>query len=650
MYIYKEFNLQPKQYINDIAHEMDLHNGINLLIADVGTGKSYYFSKLTNTYFSAPLVSIVSSVDGTDVQTWNALVSRVHGAVDKTVFNNKTLVIDEIHGLYADYSYKASVIRELVAVFPYFKSVVLMSGTVKQEYLNSMPIDRVYRVIKPSQATKEVIRFNYKQQGKAVLESLIMQNKNCRATKRKTIALVNDIKLCKRIAQSYGDKALVVSSEVKETPEVQAFFQSKMMGDYELIIGTDSIREGLSIEDDLDEVDIFIYGHTDPDGIEQFTNRFRNVRYTKSLHYITPVRDSKTLKDFDIEVYTDDAERLATAITEAYRAFRDDTFREHFRTQYNQDIKGSHIRYSKESDCFIVDKLSIDASYSEYRGKQCEYDPVLWEMRMKEYAFTVQNTVFIDGDLALSKEISEDISAIKKVQEKEREEVLRSLIESYRTGTFEHTGKLEEYDALRDSIDKLRKVGLKEEQIQLVVNGVIEDKTFISKVWADYNYIDEQSNIRNMILEYIAIECPDDELTKFDLHVICSMIIRKVQKELFNDCQQTMMKNKLWKTQCEYKGWELVVKDNCQLKVINRYITLSNGERKRTSTLPENSIYRNFLEWKKLDRYYSYKVKYTNLTGFSIDKSAAIGAVMLKEVTDSIQIKHKLMAIRGLAA
>lgn len=158
MSIYKEFTLTPNQYITDIAHEMELKDGINLIIADVGTGKSFYFSKLTNTAFSAPLVSIVSSIDGTNVQTWNALVARFHATSDKSTFKNETLVIDECHGFYTDYSYKSSVIRDLVAIFPYFKSVILMSGTIKKEYLNSVQIDRVYRVRKPSQATKEVFR------------------------------------------------------------------------------------------------------------------------------------------------------------------------------------------------------------------------------------------------------------------------------------------------------------------------------------------------------------------------------------------------------------------------------------------------------------------------------------------------------------
>ncbi|WP_152072717.1 hypothetical protein [Escherichia coli] len=644
MSIYKEFQLTPNQYITDIADQMDLKDGVNLVIADVGTGKSFYFSKLTNTAFSAPLVSIVSSIDGTDVLTWNALVGRFHATSDKSVFKKETLVIDECHGFFTDYSYKASVIRDLVAIFPFFKSVILMSGTIKQEYINSVAIDRVYRVRKPSQATKEVFRYNYSSNGKAVLEGLILRNKG----KRKAIALVNDIKLCKRIATSYGVKALVVSSEVKETKEVQEFFASKRMDEYDLIIGTDSIREGLSIEDKLDEVDIFIYGHTDPDGIEQFTNRFRNVSRTKTLHYITPVRDSNALKDFDIESYMFDAESFVGTLTGAYMGFSDDAFREHFRTQYSQDIKGSHVRFNKDFDGFVIDKLSIDASYADYRAKQCEYDPVLWQMRMNEYDFQYRTTIVLDGDKTLTESIRESLSKIKQEQKAEREEVLSSLIESYQNGKFQYSGKHEEYDALRESITKLQKVGLQDSQIELVVNGVIDDKTFISKVWADFNYIDEHTNIRNMILTYIAQECPDDELTKLDLFALTSMIVKKVLKELFNNDKKAMKKNKLWSAWLEYQGGELAVKDKCQVKVINRYITLDKPERNRTSTCT-NVMYKCFLEMKGQDFYSTHKVKYTNLTGFSIDKTIISTQQLQKAVSDVIAIKKGFLALRSMA-
>lgn len=70
----KEWNLSSNEYITaEMVAEMELDSGINLIISDVNTGKSFHFAKQPNTYFIAPLVSIVKSIEGEDVSTWNGL-------------------------------------------------------------------------------------------------------------------------------------------------------------------------------------------------------------------------------------------------------------------------------------------------------------------------------------------------------------------------------------------------------------------------------------------------------------------------------------------------------------------------------------------------------------------------------------------------
>ncbi|MCS2164613.1 hypothetical protein [Scandinavium manionii] len=651
-----EWFLSPEDRISNIAHEMLLDNGVTLIIADVGTGKSYHFAKQPNVIFSAPLLSIVGSIEGLNVCTWNSIVRQVYATEDKSIYNSKTLVIDECHGIYTDFSYKASVIRDLISIFPYFRAVVLLSGTTKQEYFSSVQIDRVYRVHKPQAAIKEIKSYYYDKNSKAALESLILSRKG----KRKAIALVNDIKLCKRIAAKYGDKALVVSSEVKEEDNVREFFASRQMTidgvkdgvqykhDFDLIIGTDSIREGLSIEDEVEAVDIFIYGHTDPDGIEQFCNRFRDVAEVKTVHYIVPVRDSNEINDFSVETYTNDAVKLSGAITEAYRGFTNDNFRDHFRTQYSQDIKGSHIKYERETDSFIVDKLSIDAAYSEHRAIQVKCDPMLFEMRMMDYDFCTVPATLISGDSEVADEIRTDMETIKREQDKQREEVLSSLIESYSTGKFTYTGIYEEYDALRESIDKLLKVGLKYSQIEKVIEGTIEDKAFIGKVWSDYNYVDEETNIRNDILIYIAKYCPDDTLNLMDLYIISNLIVKKVLTELFQGDNSAMIKNRQWKKTLTYRAGELVVKDGMEAKVINRYITLGERIRKRvTKDTPEQL--RFLLELRKQDLYAVYPVKFTSLSGIEIEKPDASKEAEQGVVLDAAALRSRFMSYRMAA-
>lgn len=263
----KEWNLSSNEYITaEMVAEMELDSGINLIISDVNTGKSFHFAKQPNTYFIAPLVSIVKSIEGEDVSTWNAKVKAVVEAEDRSVFKDITLVVDECHGLLID-DYKAPLICKLIQCFKYFKSVVLLSGTVEASYFSSFEIDRVYRVTKKQQSKKTITTYITKNT-KAAIEEMIV---NCN---EKAIALINDIDLCNTIKASYekttGKKCLVVNSDVKNAKEVVDFYEAKRMGQYDLIIGTDSIREGLSIEDDLETASVFILDHRDPDEIEQF--------------------------------------------------------------------------------------------------------------------------------------------------------------------------------------------------------------------------------------------------------------------------------------------------------------------------------------------------------------------------------------------
>jgi hypothetical protein len=119
------------------------------------------------------------------------------------------------------------------------------------------------------------------------------------------------------MAQRYGEKALVVNADEKANDDVLELYATRLMGDkWDIIFGTNSIREGLSIEDRLDEVDIIVYGHTDPDVIEQFSNRFRNVCGVKHVHYFIPNSVVRELEDFDIENFTNSAMRFSEVINE----------------------------------------------------------------------------------------------------------------------------------------------------------------------------------------------------------------------------------------------------------------------------------------------------------------------------------------------
>ncbi len=254
-----EWFLEQDEYISDISHEMDFNSGINLLIADVGTGKTVHWTKQKNVKFVAPLTSIVDSMSDTNsltkgnVGTWNQIEGIIN-TKDKSIFKNTTLVVDECHGLFVDYGYKSRTINRLINAFCEFKSVILMSGTVEADHFSSIEFNKVYRVHKPSQAQKFIRTVFCTKKDDVVINHI-------NSLTNKTIVLMNNKDLCEVTAGRINRKSLVVNADVKKTPEVQTFFKNKTMGSLEVIIGTNSIVEGLSIEDELTDVDIVIWGN-----------------------------------------------------------------------------------------------------------------------------------------------------------------------------------------------------------------------------------------------------------------------------------------------------------------------------------------------------------------------------------------------------
>lgn len=641
MEIKQSWTLKQSQYISDIAHEMDLSSGVNLIIADVGTGKSHYFSKQTKTFFIAPLISIVSSIDGLDVSTWNSKVSEVLANPNKEAYKDTVLVIDECHGLYTDYGYKSSVINDLIRIIPLFKSVVLMSGTIDHKNLQSIAVDRIYRVMKPQLAEKNITKYvTESRYTKELLQRKILETKG----KRKAIALVNDIDLCNTIAKAYGDKALVVSSKVKNEEHIQNFFDSKMMTtdehDYDLIIGTDSIREGLSIEDELESVDVFIYGHRDPDAIEQFTNRFRNVEYSKNVHVIVPESNTYEMEDFNHTSYCLDARTLCSALQSVYDTSTNEDFKESLLTQYRQDMKGSNVFFNKTTKAFEVSLIGIDYAASQHRERQCMYDNVRFEMRMSEYDFRVQQVQNVDGDEERREAMKEKLRESKAVAKAEREELLKDLIQDYTTGDYRHTGK-EDYDGVKESVDKLIRVGLTHEQIPYVIQNVIQNKNFIKdRVWPDFNYVETDSSIRNFILEFIAIECPEDYLERIDLVVLSNLVVKKVLKEFFNNDKNLMCRNELWSKLVRVSGYDIMVRDKKYRDVLNRYITLDKPKKVRPTAEQRRNCF-----WMREVEYIS-PVKFTNLSGLDIEKKKQ--TVCEVEIRSAIELKKKLQSIKEL--
>lgn len=641
----KKFTLQSDEYLSSIIEQMEIGKGVTCIVASVGSGKTTDFVNKPNVFIAAPLISIKQSeIDkgAINIYTWQAIVLKVMATADKSEFRNTTLVVDESHGLYMDYNYKPGAIRDLIGIFKYFKAVVVMSGTLDPNHITSFPIDRSYSVYKPQRASKVLDTYIYTKNGLASLEAFIQARKG----RRKTLVLLNDKGMCDQLASHYGDRALVVNADEKANDNVLELYATRLMGNkWDVIFGTNSIREGLSIEDNLDEVDVIVYGHTDPDVIEQFSNRFRNVSGVKHVHYFTPNGLVKEIADFDIDAFTDSAKRFGDIVNEFYSDNNVEQYKDYLRTAYHEEAKGSHLRYDKETDSFIVDLISVDAQYYNHRKQQVQYDPVLFENRMMNYDFSLNPKRFIDGDDEIAQILKDAKKSAKDKRNEERIERLSSITESFTTGKFYYTGD-EEYNYIVDSINKLITKGLTTEQIKLVVDGVCNDKNFIRKVWTDYNFVDIDTSIRNQLLHYIAKECPDDELTPVDTYIMASLALKHTLKEFFRGDERELRKNKEWSKLVEWKGGRLEVKTDCEVRVINKYITLGDRVRRRPAK-STNPMVLALLQIRKTDRYNAYPVKYTNLTGFQIDAPEATEELKVETEAKILTLKAGIKALRG---
>lgn len=534
-----EWTLRDGEYIDSLAMDMDFTSGINLLHADVGTGKTVFWTQQENVKFVAPLTSIVSSIGNGNsltegnVGTWNQIEGIINTR-DKSVFKNQTLVIDECHGLYADYGYKGSVINRLMSMFDCFKSVVLMSGTVEAEHFSSIEFNKVYRVHKPSVARKNIRTFLTSHKDDVVLDHI-------NSLTNKSIVLVNKKSLCKAFFEKINNKTLVVNADVKNDEEVLAFYKGKAMGEYDVILGTNSIVEGLSIEDKLEEVDIVIWGDISPERIEQFTNRFRNVCTTKNVWYFIDKKPVAVIEDYNRTEVMDDAKSLCKGLQALYESLTTDSIRRTFVNQYRNDLYSDMIYF--HDGCFQLSLNAVDYDYSKHRDNVYSNDFKKFSERLCEFGFNVYSPVVLDGDKIKDAALKERSKEIKEELEAERVLVLTSLKDDIKNNKLLCSGINELYDSTYGSIEKLIDRGMSKDQVSNAIDGFIDDKKFFAKAHEDAN----DNEYGNAIIDLIKNEVQGKkELTSPDMQAIAQKIIDKQLVEYFNGDVEAMIKSKSW--------------------------------------------------------------------------------------------------------
>ncbi|MBF8474307.1 hypothetical protein FMJ45_25585 [Klebsiella michiganensis] len=571
-----EWTLGEGEYLSDVSHDMDFTSGVNLLIADVGTGKTVHWTQQENVKFVAPLTSIVASIgdvnsltDG-DVGTWNQIESIIREK-DKSKFKELTLVVDECHGLFVDYGYKSKTINRLIDTFKYFKSVVLMSGTVEADYYSSIKFNKVYRVRKPSKAKKTVRTFFCTKKDEILIDWI-------NSLTNKTIVLINDKDLGSVVSSKINRKNLVVNADVKKTDEVNSFFKNKAMGDYEVIIGTNSIVEGLSIEDELNDVDIVIWSDLVPERIEQFCNRFRNVSNSKNVWYFVDRRKVEIIDDYKRSEVLEDAHNLCVGLQKVYEDIQNETLQRSFIRQFGGEMARDLVYFHEGK--FNVSFTGIDYEYSEYREKQYRNDFSMFAGKLTEYGYDVLYPISVDGDEKNAEEIKEAKAVVKAERIESRKQELESLISDIDTNTVKEENEASDlYNSTYESIQKLLARGMDKKQVSYAISEYIEDEKFFAKAHEDAEYFETGNTIREMIIDEVNGK---NEITSEEKTAIADKIAIKVLREYFNNDIDEMVKSRSW------GKWITKNENNIQVsssssatKILMQYIKL--GESKKVS-------------------------------------------------------------------
>ncbi|HDC4282893.1 hypothetical protein [Enterobacter cloacae] len=579
-----EWTLEPNQYISSVFNKMDLSSGVNLVNSSVGTGKTTQFIQEANPETNqkarakpgyivlVPLTSIRLSFEGdndvfsTGICTWNQIETILKHS-NKEYFADKTLVIDEVHGFFLDYGYKANVINRLIASFPLFKSVIMMSGTATPNDFSGIEFNKVYKINKPSEARKVISTVVSTR-----VQDLVLNHLN--SSKRKTIVLLNDKAQCEALNQICTRTGLVVNADKKSNDDVVELYVSGQMK-VEVLYGTYSIVEGLSIENKLEEVDIVIVGDEHPARIEQFTNRFRKISKLKNVTYYVNRREVVEVGIFNRAEVVADAKVMKELLQTTYEALQTEEAKYSFTSQYRKDIAGSMVYFHEGK--FEVSFTGIDYAYSEHKTREYANDFSLLSAELKNYGFIVQPLRFEDGDGENNAVITDTAKRLKE----EAVEAENAIIEEYLSDAINGTVKpveeaTELYTAIDQSVQKLLARGLHKDDFESLIRGFIEDRSFFYRAHVDADYYPTGSTIREMIVNMVAGRT---KLDAFAIRDIADAIIQKVLKEYFAGNTELMLKHPMWSKCVTITSTGLESSSSKGAKsIVERYITLGNGK------------------------------------------------------------------------
>jgi len=584
----QEFWLEEGQYLGDIKDELNLTGNV-LIIGDCNIGKTHFTTDNPDEFVVGVPLRIIAQQNAKDKDDFNNIkkgtgtYQQIRNMPDKLA-KTKTLVIDEAHSLYLD-GFRGDCNTEVIEQFDRFNNVVLMSGTVRPEYFTNIKFDRVIRVHK-KQTVRKVIR-QVRTSTDNNLEDIALKKILSLGAERNSIILFNWIKgvkgLQEKISQAWpGYRLLRITADKEDkNAEYEAFVERQTLGQFNGLIGTNSLVEGINVRDVLESCDVHIIGDISPERIEQVTNRWRNCTGVINVyHYVYDTsRVEYVHKDIDVGEVLQSAQELRDATNKHLSLLNYSSVKSHL-NGFSKEMRGTNLYWDWRAEQAEIDFCQVDHMLAENRTLHAMMSYSQYKKVLGEYGFE-----FEQAEMHLTGEsVSDAINAVKQADEIQRVNSIKWLADNFDDSTESWVAESadNEIKQQQEYINSFMGRGLRASDVKEYLNRLKDNKQYWERLRDDLR--DFHSG--NVIKDFVLAELPKlttatrngNVITSENVRVLGQQVVEYALNNFFHGDKSMMLST----------HWRAVLNDECQLltpqagrEILGRYMTLDKSKKIR---------------------------------------------------------------------
>jgi hypothetical protein len=595
-----------------------------LMCADMGTGKNYCWdSALVKHRILAPLRSIVgqygstNDVKSSSLTTYDQAV-RLIELVEAGKINprDEILVVDEAHNFMLT-SYRLRALNSVEKLLRFdWKQIIFQSATIESNDLDVFfTFDEKIRVHKTGKASMNYTRAQMPRFDDCIQEVV----KHYALNSHKTIILLNDKNKISQLAAVLIDMGLSVevvdADRTRELGTVaydMCLDANFCMGTIDILIGTTSLVEGISIKDNLDIANAFVIGDEHPAYIKQLCGRFRNAGFINCLH-LAANSYKNTIPDMD--KWIEDKKMANKIMIEdcLYYAKSYQTFGSYDNAAllnvsgFNLERNG--IYFNDATNRYLISSLYLLFQSAEAKKLQFYSDFAFGTQVMQSFGFNIQRHVRTESFDDLEDGIAATKKRVRIGEKQKRADSAEAILGIVEKATWHGSKNLDQefYRELRNK--KFEVIDMNpfqsrienviyafpnksltllqfKKMVQAMIKGQLNDETIIR-----YNLASLSDN--GIISELYKSYLPGDVLTKDKQLLTLQYIIKSLIELTVNANNLTeqeaftfVMKQDNWKASKDkiyYSGGNIIIKTQRPSLILKHYIPPFKSIRRRVN-------------------------------------------------------------------